>query len=282
MIIKNLSKYYDGEIGIENINLNLNRNCVYAVLGHNGSGKSTLFRTILGLIPENDGEIDFQEINKIGYVPEYRALYQNMKVEDQVLFLGRLRKMDDPTIHANLNKLLKMFHIEKYRKSKIQTLSKGNQQKVQFICALIDEPDLILLDEPMTGLDIVNVNLFKEVINQLIQDGKKIVMSSHQYDELEEFCEYIMILKEGHDVLQGRVQDIKKEYDFEYISVTYDRHSQYKNHKDVLSVDTNGHLSRYKVKKDSKLINEIIKNRDISTIKVESISLKDLVNSYYE
>lgn len=281
MKINNLSKYYDGRIGIKNINLDLNRNCVYAVLGQNGSGKSTLFRTVLGLIPEDSGDIDFQNIETIGYVPEYRALYQNMLVEEHILFLARLRKMDMKFAHENMDKLISMFKLEEYRKTKIQTLSKGNQQKVQFICALIHDPDLILLDEPMTGLDIVNVNLFKEIIHQMIQEGKKIVMSSHQYDELEEFCEYIMILKEGYDVLQGSVEEIKRQHSYEYLSITYDKYQQYKEHKDVLSVETTGHLSRYKINKASKLITEVIRSRDISTVKIESISLKDLVNSYY-
>lgn len=281
MRINNLSKYYDGRIGIENINLDLNRNCVYAVLGHNGSGKSTLFRTILGLIPQDNGVIDLEDIKTIGYVPEYRALYQNMFVEEHILFLARLRKMDIKIAKENMNKLIAMFHLEQYRKTKIQTLSKGNQQKVQFICALIHDPDLVLLDEPMTGLDIVNVNLFKEIIHQMIQEGKKIVMSSHQYDELEEFCEYIMILKEGQDVLQGSVADIKRQHKFEYLSITYDKYRQYENHPDVLSVETTGHLSRYKILKNSKLMDIAIKSRDISTVKIESISLKDLVNSFY-
>lgn len=281
MRINNLSKNYDGKIGIKDISIDLNRNCVYAVLGHNGSGKSTLFRTILGLIPEDGGSIDFQDIGSIGYVPEYRALYQNMLVEDHIMFLARLRKMKNETAELNMNKLLKMFQLEHYRKSKIQSLSKGNQQKVQFICALIHNPDLILLDEPMTGLDIVNVNLFKEIIHLMIQEGKKIVMSSHQYDELEEFCEYIMILREGHDVLQGSVEAIKRDHPHEYLSITYDKHKQYQNHQDVLSVETTGHLSRYKIKKNSSLMNTVIENRDISTVKLESISLKDLVNSYY-
>ena len=281
MKIENLSKYYDNKIGIEKINLDLNRNCVYAVLGHNGSGKSTLFRTILGLIPEDNGEIDFQEIKSIGYVPEYRALYQNMLVEEHILFLARLRKMKAKDAKNNMEKLIKLFHLEEYRKTKIQTLSKGNQQKVQFVCALIHDPDLVLLDEPMTGLDIVNVNLFKEIIHQMIEEGKKIVMSSHQYDELEEFCEYIMILKEGKDVLQGSVEDIKRKHPHEYLSITYDKHKEYKDHKDVLSVETTGHMSRYKIKKNSKLTDIVIKSRDINTIKLESISLKDLVNSYY-
>lgn len=281
MKIKNLSKNYDDKIGIKDINLDLNRNCVYAVLGHNGSGKSTLFRTVLGLIPGDGGKIDFQDIDSIGYVPEYRALYQNMQVEDHILFLARLRKMKKETAHENMNKLIQMFQLEHYRKTKIQTLSKGNQQKVQFICALIHDPDLILLDEPMTGLDIVNVNLFKEIIHQMIQEGKKIIMSSHQYDELEEFCEYILILKEGHDVLQGSVEAIKRKHPYEYLSITYDKHKRYQGHKDVLSVETTGHLSRYKIKKNSSLIETVIENRDISTVKLESISLKDLVNTYY-
>lgn len=281
MKITNLSKYYDGKIGIENIDLDFNRNCVYAVLGHNGSGKSTLFRTVMGLIPQDSGIIDFQKIKTIGYVPEYRALYQNMLVEEHILFLARLRKMKLKTAIENMNKLIKMFDLEKYRKTKIQTLSKGNQQKVQFICALIHDPDLVLLDEPMTGLDIVNVNLFKEIIHQMIKEGKKIVMSSHQYDELEEFCEYIMILKDGHDVLQGSVEEIKRTHPYEYLSITYDKHKQYAKHEDVLSVETTGHLSRYKIKKNSMLTNMVIKQRDISTVKLESISLKDLVNSYY-
>lgn len=281
MRIKNLSKYYDGIKGIENININIQNKCVYAVLGHNGSGKSTLFRTVLGLIPNDSGNIEYNTVKNIGYVPEYRALYQNMTVERQIRFMARLRKMTKEETEKSMTYWLKEFKIEDKRHDKIQILSKGNQQKVQFICALIHNPDLILLDEPMTGLDIVNINLFKDVISKLMSENKKIIMSSHQYDELEEFCDYILILKKGDVMLQGPVKQIKKDFDYEYISVTYDEHASYKEQKDVLSYTTKGHQTRYKVKKDSKLIQEIIKKRNIQTVKIESVSLKDLVNYYY-
>lgn len=285
MIIRNLTKYYGTACGIEDISLTLIPGMIYGVLGHNGSGKTTLFRSVLGLIKPDQGDVGMAAHETIGYVPENRALFKDITVEKHILFLAKLRKVSFDTVQKRFDRLLELFEIQDYRQRVIGTLSKGNQQKVQFICALIHNPTILILDEPMSGLDVFNMNLLKQNITRLSKEGTKIIMSSHQYDELEEFCDELMILNQGKNVLSGNVKTLKRSYDYLYISITYDENKRYQNEKEVIGTVCSGHLCRYKVRaKDDgiRLIQTICKDRDVSTIKIESVSLKDMVSECYE
>lgn len=284
MKIEKLFKYYGNKIGIENISFVLQEGHILGVLGHNGSGKSTLFKTILGLIPKNSGEI-LLENKKIGYVPENRSLFQDVRTIDYLKLIANLHGVKKDVFEKNLGHLVSLFKNEENLYKKIHTLSKGNQQKVQFMGALIHNPDIIILDEPMSGLDITNINLMKSIITALKEKGKEIILSSHQYDDIEMFCDEIIILKQGKVIIHGNIQTLKDAYPHRYLSISDDVYGKYKDEEGVLECNTLGSISRYRVDGEAnmrKILLRLMKHRNNSTVKVESISIKDLVEHSYE
>lgn len=217
-----LTKYYGTTRGLEELSLTLKPGQIIGLCGHNGSGKTTLFRMVLGLINPTSGTIaygkDFQSLSTyLGYMPEQRALYQDITITELLMYLGRLKKMDDEALEYAIYKWLKIFDLEDQKQRKINELSKGNQQKVQFICALLHDPKVLILDEPLTGLDSTNVRIFKKVMRDQIQEKKAIILSSHQYEELEQFSNHIILLKQGHEILSGNLTDLKSKYQKRYI-----------------------------------------------------------------
>lgn len=217
-----LTKYYGTTRGLEELSLTLKPGQIIGLCGHNGSGKTTLFRMVLGLINPTSGTIaygkDFQSLSTyLGYMPEQRALYQDITITELLMYLGRLKKMDDEALEYAIYKWLKIFDLEDQKQRKIDELSKGNQQKVQFICALLHDPKVLILDEPLTGLDSTNVRIFKKVMRDQIQEKKAIILSSHQYEELEQFSNHIILLKQGQEILSGNLTDLKSKYQKRYI-----------------------------------------------------------------
>ncbi len=217
--VKDVSKYYDDLKAVDNLSFSVNKGEIFGLLGVNGAGKTTTFRMIMNLIEPNGGtikfngkKIDYDMTDKIGFLTEERSLMTKMTVKEQMLFYGALKSLDKDTILKRLNKLLKRFEIEEYLDRKINTLSKGNQQKVQFISAIINEPKLLILDEPFSGLDPINIELFKSVILELKEKGTSIIFSSHRMDHVELFCEKLVILVKGKAVISGYLKDIKEEY----------------------------------------------------------------------
>ena len=217
--VKEISKYYDEVKAVDNLSFSVDKGEIFGLLGVNGAGKTTTFRMIMNLISPNGGEItfngkkiDYDMTDKIGFLTEERSLMTKMTVKEQMLFYGALKSLSKETILRRLNKLLKRFEIEEYLDRKINTLSKGNQQTVQFISAIINEPKLLILDEPFSGLDPINVELFKSVILELKEKGTSIIFSSHRMDHVELFCEKLVILVKGKAVISGYLKDIKENY----------------------------------------------------------------------
>ena len=188
------------------------------LLGRNGAGKTTTIRILMDVFKANEGSITIDgkpfkaSDYKIGYLPEERGLYPKKRVDEQLLYLAALRGLSKNEAKANLKKWLKRLNIEEYEKRKLDTLSKGNQQKVQLAQTLMCDPDIVILDEPFSGLDPVNSQVLKEVVMELIQNGKLVIFSSHQMNYVEEFCESIVILHHGDVVLSGELKQIKKEF----------------------------------------------------------------------
>lgn len=214
--LEKVSKDYGNGKGVKNISFQISRGKVCALLGHNGCGKTTTFRLLLGLLKEDEGYIyydkeilDRSNYRLFGYIPEERSLLRGLSVEEHVFYLARLKKMEDPEIENAFTYWLKFLQIEQYRKSKIVELSKGNQQKVQILCALIHNPEVIIFDEPLNGLDIDNLEIFKRLLVKLKNDKKIILISSHQYQNIEPFCEQVVYLSEGNIVLKGDIHKMK-------------------------------------------------------------------------
>lgn len=217
--VENITKYYNKIKAVDNLSFTVEKGEIFGLLGENGAGKTTTFRIILGLINASSGkvtldgkEIDYSLTDKIGYVTEERSLLTKMTVKDQILLYGVLKGMSEDNILKEMRKWLKKFQISDYENRKIKELSKGNQQKIQFIAAVINNPKLLILDEPFSGLDPINVEMLKKAIIELQKAGCSIIFSSHQMEQIEDFCEKLVILSHGKVVVAGYLKDIKNEY----------------------------------------------------------------------
>ena len=217
--VKNIVKYYGNNCAVNHLSFEVKNGEIFGLLGENGAGKTTTFRIILGLLDADEGTvlldgkpIDYKITDKIGYVTEERSLLTKLTVKDQLIYYGVLKGLEEKEILEKIDNLLKEFDILEYKNRKIKELSKGNQQKIQFISSIINDPQLLILDEPFTGLDPINVQLFKNYIRKLQKRGCSIIFSSHQMEHIEEFCEKMVILVKGKSILNGYIKDIKKDY----------------------------------------------------------------------
>lgn len=217
--LKNVTKYYGDFKAVDNLSFKVKDGEIFGLLGVNGAGKTTTFRMIINLLDKNEGTIlldgkpiDYSITDKIGFLTEERSLLLKLTVLEQVIFYGTLKGLDKKCIEERLDVLLERFHISEYKNRKIKELSKGNQQKVQFITAILHEPKLLILDEPFSGLDPINVEEFMKMINELKNKGTSIIFSSHRMEHVELFCDELVILVHGKSVLQGNLKDIKKKY----------------------------------------------------------------------
>lgn len=217
--VENITKKYGELVAVNNLSFTVNDGEIFGLLGENGAGKTTTFRIIMGLLSPDTGtvrldnaKIDYSKTDEIGFVTEERSLLTKLSVAEQIEFYGTLKGLDKNTISKRLDYWLEKFEISSYKNRKIKELSKGNQQKIQFISAIINEPKLLILDEPFTGLDPINVKLMKDAIYYLKKKGCSIIFSSHQMEYIEDFCEKLILLVKGNAILDGSLSAIKEEY----------------------------------------------------------------------
>lgn len=216
--VEHLRKQFGEKVAVNDLSFEINEPGVFALLGTNGAGKSTSIRMILNMLSKDSGSVTwkgkpFDVINeKIGYLSEERGLYPKYNIIEQMYYFASLKGMKKKEAAAAIDYLFDRLKINEYRKNRAEQLSKGNQQKVQLAAALVCNPELIILDEPLSGLDPVNADLFKSVIREERDNGKYIIMSSHQMSVIEEFCEDIALLHRGNVVMQGNLNEIKKSY----------------------------------------------------------------------
>mgnify|MGYP001029323336 FL=1 len=218
LILKNVSKTFTGKKVVDNISFSLEEPGVFGLLGTNGAGKTTTIRMLLGIIKKDSGEItwngkkvDRKSVN-FGYLPEERGVYPKVKIYDQLMYFAELKGMKRSEADKTINEWAKRLKVEEYMQQPAEKLSKGNQQKIQFMTAVIHNPELVVLDEPFSGLDPVNTELLKNIIINLVKNGKYVIMSAHQMATIEEFCSDILILNKGKTVLQGNLREIKESY----------------------------------------------------------------------
>lgn len=227
--VKNVSKNYGNLKAVDNLSFNVEKGEILGLLGLNGAGKTTTFRMILGLIDDYTGsilldnkKIDYSVTDRIGFLTEERSLLTKLTVLEQIKFYGVLKGMEENVIEKKLDYYLDLFKIKNYKNKKIKELSKGNQQKIQFISAIIHEPKLLILDEPFSGLDPINVEMFKNVIMNLKKKGTSIIFSTHRMEHVELFCDKIVILVKGKNVLSGYLKNIKENYKKKNIIINAD------------------------------------------------------------
>lgn len=217
--VDHVVKKFGGFTAVNDVTMEIPEKQMFGLLGSNGAGKTTTFRMILGLLEPTDGKvswkgesINYQSSNVIGYLPEERGLYPKLKVRDQLIYLGRLRGMKKPEIMSELERWLKKFNVPQYMDKKVDELSKGNQQKIQFIASVIHRPKLLILDEPFSGLDPVNHELMKSAVAEMKEQGTSIVFSSHRMEDVEELCEHLCILHKGQAVVNGSLKEVKQSF----------------------------------------------------------------------
>ena len=216
--VENLVKTYGNYRAVDGLSFEMKEPGVFALLGPNGAGKTTSIRRMLGMLSADSGSVTwhgkkFCTANEsIGYLAEERGLYPKYKIMDQLLYFASLKGMKKPQAMKALDYWFERLGVQDYRNMRAEQLSKGNQQKIQLIAALAPDPELLILDEPLSGLDPVNAELFKSVIREEIKKNKYVIMSSHQMSTIEEFCRGIVILNKGKTVLEGDLNEIKKGY----------------------------------------------------------------------
>ncbi len=227
--LENVSKKFVGKQAVDNISFEVDKPGVFGLLGTNGAGKTTTIRMLLGIIKKDTGEITWngkkverKSVN-FGYLPEERGVYPKTKIYDQLMYFAKLKGMSQKKADEAIKKWAKVLKVEEYILMPAEKLSKGNQQKIQFMTAIIHDPELIVLDEPFSGLDPVNSEILKNVIIDLVKDGKYIIMSSHQMASIEEFCTDILILNKGKTVLQGNLKEIKEGYKANRLELSTDK-----------------------------------------------------------
>lgn len=287
LVLNNVSKSFVGKQAVDNISFTLDKPGVFGLLGTNGAGKTTTIRMLLGIIKKDSGEITWngekverKNVN-FGYLPEERGVYPKTKIYDQLMYFAELKGMNKAEADISIKKWAKELKVEEYMNMTAEKLSKGNQQKIQFMTAVIHNPELVVLDEPFSGLDPVNTELIKNIIVSLVASGKYIIMSAHQMVTIEEFCSDILILNKGKTVLQGNLKEIKETYPANRLLVNVDKNiDEYIKKFDLIIENSNDNNYTIKIENEEiaqQLLNELVKNNfKITKFEVMKPTLNDI------
>lgn len=287
--LKNINKSFGEKEVLKGVSFACESGKAFGLLGRNGAGKTTAIRILMGVFPANGGEIlldgnpiDYNKIG-LGYLPEERGLYPKKTVIDQLVYFAELKGMKHNDAVKSVDFWLERLDVCEYRNKKLNTLSKGNQQKIQLITALAHNPEIIILDEPFSGLDPVNAMLLKEVVKEQIAQDKIVLFSSHQMSYIEEFCDTVAILNAGKVVLSGDLYEIKRNYVRNRLVVRTEKSGQiiadFKN--DCIVQEDGSLLLRLASPDDKQTIMEtLVKNYDIDEVKVFEPSLNDIFVEY--
>lgn len=281
LTINQVSKSYETKLALDNVSLNVKKGDVFGLLGPNGAGKTTLIRMINQIFKPDKGEILFNSeklnanhIKDVGYLPEERGLYKKMKVGEQILYLAQLKGMDAKMARKNTDYWLKKFSISDWYNKKVQELSKGMQQKVQFITTVMHSPQLLIFDEPFSGFDPLNADMLKNEILELREKGATIIFSTHNMESVEQICDKIALINSSHLVLEGNVKDIKQQFKKSEYEITI--FGKYDDKLlidgiDLVEITNDNEICTIKVKiqkgKNAELLSNILKYTDIISYK---------------
>lgn len=287
LILENVSKTFVEKKAVKGISFSLNKPGVFGLLGTNGAGKTTTIRMLLGIIKKDSGEItwngkkvDRKSVN-FGYLPEERGVYPKVKIYDQLMYFAELKGMKKQEADAAIKDWAKKLKVEEYMQMPAEKLSKGNQQKIQFMTSVIHNPELVVLDEPFSGLDPVNTELLKNIIIDLVKEEKYVIMSAHQMSTIEEFCSDILILNKGKTILQGNLREIKDQYPANRVQIETNESITENITKLGLEIE-NEKNNEYTVKIDNEeqahnLLNELVKDKKtINKFEITKPTLNDI------
>ena len=288
--VKNINKSFGEKHVLRGINFVAESGQAFGLLGRNGAGKTTTIRILMDVFKADEGEvlidgkpIEHDKITK-GYLPEERGLYGKKKIIEQLVYLGELKGMKKSDATKSVDKWLKRLGMWEYRDVRLDTLSKGNQQKIQIITAVVHNPDIVILDEPFSGLDPVNAKILEDVVKSQIDEGKIVIFSSHQMNYIEEFCDNIAILNGGEIVLSGNITEIKRSYTRDKLVVYSedDNEAIKKEYGDAVSETDNGGLLIKMPSPDDKkeYMQKITSKYNIDEVKVYEPTLNDIFVEY--
>ena len=229
--VNHLKKYFATQKAVDDVSFTIAQGSIFGMLGPNGAGKTTLLRMITGIFFQDEGSIMFEgrkfdpvnDIIRIGYMPEERGLYKKMNIGDQALYLARLKGLSKAEAMEKIKFWFQRMEMETWWNKKVQDLSKGMSQKLQFVTTVLHEPNLIILDEPFSGLDPVNANLIKDEIFRLAKNGSTIIFSTHRMEQVEEICDHIILINKGHKILDGTVKKVKQDFKEHIFKVAFEK-----------------------------------------------------------
>ena len=261
--IRNLKKYFASQKAVDDISFNIGKGSIFGLLGPNGAGKTTLLRMITGIFYPDEGEIIFDgkkfdpnnDVAYIGYMPEERGLYKKMKIGEQALYLAQLKGLPRAEAITKIKDWFIRFEMQTWWNKKVEDLSKGMSQKLQFVTTVLHDPKLIILDEPFSGLDPVNANLIKDEIYNFAQRGSTVVFSTHRMEQVEEICDHIVLVNKGKKLLDGTVKNVKNDFKENLFRIEFE--------EKILPEHTAIHLFQVIEKKDAGLV--IKKNEGFTT-----------------
>ena len=287
LILKNVSKTFVGKKAVDNVSFTLGKPGVFGLLGTNGAGKTTTIRMLLGIIKKDSGEITWngkkverKNVN-FGYLPEERGVYPKSKIFDQLMYFAELKGMKKQEAIDSIKKWSKELKVEEYLQMPAEKLSKGNQQKIQFMTAVIHNPELVVLDEPFSGLDPVNTEIIKNIIIDLVKNGKYVIMSAHQMSTIEEFCSDILILNKGKTVLKGNLKEIKNSYPANRVEIDVNKNID--NYIEKFKIEKENEKNKnYIIKIENEeaahnLLNELVKDGiQLNKFEIKKPTLNDI------
>lgn len=286
---QNIEKKFVNHLALDNVNVSIPENSIYGLLGPNGAGKTTLIRIINRITAPDKGEVHFkgrllqpEDVHSIGYLPEERGLYKKMKVGEQALYLAQLKGLSRRDALKRLKYWFEKFEIQAWWDKKVEELSKGMAQKVQFITTILHEPELLIFDEPFSGFDPINANMLKQEILDLKKKGSTIIFSTHNMGSVEELCDHITLINKSKNILDGQIEDIRKQYKSNIYEIAFNGETDklvasLNDHYEIVEKSkTNGH-NAVKVR----LLHQTNENELLSLIipTVEIISFNEIIPS---
>jgi ABC-2 type transport system ATP-binding protein len=286
--VKNLTKRFNGITAVDNASFTVSEGSVFGLIGRNGAGKTTTIRMMLNIYFPDDGEVLFKGAkieqdfkDSVGYLPEERGLYKKMKVIDMLLFLAELKGKKGSDVNKSALQYLDRFDLADRKNSKVEDLSKGNQQKIQFISTVLHDPDFLIFDEPFSGLDPINTNLLKEIILEMKNKGKVVIFSTHLMEFAEKMCDSIAMIDKGKIILNGKLTEIKQKYASKNVSLNYQGNLSFlNNHPIIENIEDYGNTTGIKLKNDNsdqELLKMLLANNiSVKKFNVDEISLHEI------
>lgn len=286
--VKNLTKRFNGITAVNKASFSVSEGSVFGLIGRNGAGKTTTIRMMLSIYFPDEGEVLFKGAkieqdfkDSVGYLPEERGLYKKMKVIDMLLFLAELKGKRGSEINKSALQYLERFDLVDRKNSRVGDLSKGNQQKIQFISTVLHDPDLLIFDEPFSGMDPINTNLLKEIILEMKNKGKVVIFSTHLMEFAEKMCDSIAMIDKGKIILNGKLSEIKEKYASKNISLNYQGSLSFLNSNPMIeSIEDFGNTTGIKLKNensDQELLKLLMANNiSIRKFNVDEISLHEI------